>query len=626
MIVGKYAMNGKITTLDGSNFMSGIEERRNNFVSKAFSLHGGKYSYDKFVYVNASTKGIITCPIHGDFMQTPHRHLAGRGCPECGKKYAKEWRKNNYCRFLKTARDRFGEKYSYPLIQSEYCNSHSKITIKCNDCGNEFVKIANDHICSHNGGCKNCLKKSKNKYYSYRDVLNHKSNGITIKPFDGKKCKNDKCTAICPSHGEYQILISTVIDKRGKCKKCNCKDNSRTITVKKFKKIIEAKYPNIKCDYGQYVNTNKKITFRCKICGFEFKRSPSAMLHQKFLDPCPRCSLKLISKERTKTTDTFKKEVELIYGANAFDMTETVYNNYNAPVKIRCNRCGKTITIGANSLLQGRNCPCQRNFNTSKMENEMRDYLSENNITFYSNDRSVLSRHNELDIYMPDYKLAVEFDGLYWHNDNNKPARYHLNKTEECERQGINLVHIFEDEWNNKREIVLSMINEILGINCNAIPVSQAKVAEMDKVAAKDFMEANHLCGKTDNSINICLKYDGEAVSLMSFKMLNKFKSYYLLSRYCNKINIFAPCGEKAMFEYFTKKYRPQKVIVQIDRRWNNADMYKELGFKYYKTTKPDYYYVTGDRRENKRCVKCENGSLNKIYDCGKYYYIWYNK
>lgn len=55
------------------------------FIKRANNCHGNKYLYSKTEYKGALTKLKITCPIHGDFEQTPSNHLAGRGCPECGK-------------------------------------------------------------------------------------------------------------------------------------------------------------------------------------------------------------------------------------------------------------------------------------------------------------------------------------------------------------------------------------------------------------------------------------------------------------------------------------------------------------------------------------------------------------
>lgn len=132
------------------------------FIGRSNVVHKNKYSYDKTVYKNQRTKVIITCPIHGDFLQTPKNHMNGQGCPICGKDYARSYHKGKYSDFIKESEKRFGEKYSFPNIESEYVNSHSKITIRCNTCGNTFKKIACDHLTSSNGGCHHCyFTKSK---------------------------------------------------------------------------------------------------------------------------------------------------------------------------------------------------------------------------------------------------------------------------------------------------------------------------------------------------------------------------------------------------------------------------------------------------------------------------------
>lgn len=58
---------------------------KNEFLLKAREIHGWKYDYSKVDYINTETKVCIICPEHGEFWQSPHHHLNGNGCPECGK-------------------------------------------------------------------------------------------------------------------------------------------------------------------------------------------------------------------------------------------------------------------------------------------------------------------------------------------------------------------------------------------------------------------------------------------------------------------------------------------------------------------------------------------------------------
>lgn len=133
------------------------------FLRKCHAVHGDKYDYSKAVYVNQRTKVCIICPEHGEFWQLAKNHMKGQGCPVCGKEYAQNWQKNNPSSFLKTTKERFGDNYSFPFIDKEYENSHSKLTIECNKCHNRFVKIACDHLTSPFGGCRHCYASQSEK-------------------------------------------------------------------------------------------------------------------------------------------------------------------------------------------------------------------------------------------------------------------------------------------------------------------------------------------------------------------------------------------------------------------------------------------------------------------------------
>ena len=72
--------------------------------------------------------------------------------------------------------------------------------------------------------------------------------------------------------------------------------------------------------------------------------------------------------------------------------------------------------------------------------------------------RTILDNEYELDIYIPEFKLAFEFNGLWWHNELNRSPNYHLDKTNKCESKGIDIFHIFEDDWLLKKDLIKSMI------------------------------------------------------------------------------------------------------------------------------------------------------------------------
>ena len=619
------------------------KEHKEKFLAKAKETHNGKYTYSNFVYVNNTTKGYITCPIHGDFLQTPKNHMNGQGCPICGKEYAKNCRKNNFENFLTTAKERFKNNFSYPYIEEEYENSHSKITIRCNTCGNTFLKIACDHITSPNGGCNVCYKKSFEKYYSYEELLKYNIIGLNIKPFEGKKEYRDKCIVICPKHGEYEVIINSILKGKGKCKKCVGK---KATDIETFKKLFIQKYgKELDCNFDEYINMSTNITFICKKCGHKFKRLPYALLRNEYRDVCPECSLRKISEERTKSTEQFKLDVEKIYGKGVFDMTDTVYTKSSEYVTLKCNKCGRYFTKEANSLLQGNGCPYHY-LNASKSEDEIADFIKNKGFAIIRNDRSILDNKHELDIYIPDKQFAIEFDGVFWHNELNKPINYHLDKTEECKKKGIRLIHIFEDEWLDKSNIWKSMLNNLLGLNENRIFARKCKIKEVSMDESKNFLEENHLQGYCHSQIRYGLYYNNKLVSLMTFGKTRHFignsTHQFELLRFCNKLNTSVIGAASRLFKYFIKTVKPNNIVSYADKRWSNGNLYEKLRFHKYNESKPNYYYVIGNRRKNRfnfrksilvkkyNCPQdmsehefCKSKGWYRIYDCGCLCYEW---
>ena len=621
-----------------------IQERFEAFKEKAGKIHNYKYGYLHFIFVNTHTKGYITCPIHGDFLQTPKNHLRGQGCPICGKEYAQNWSKNNYIGFLKTVRDRFGDDtFEYPNIEEEYKNSHSKITIKCKKCGNVFTKIACDHITSEKGGCKICYKKSFEKYYTYENLLKLNVLNLNIKPFEGEKEYREKMVVICPIHGEYEIKIQSFLKGKGKCKKCSGK---KARIVDEFKKMFNAKYSDeLYCNFDEYINMNTPITFKCKKCGHIFKRMPTVILSWNYKLVCPSCSKKLQSQERTHSTEYFINKIKDIHGENAFDLTNVVYTGYDEPITMKCNKCGKYITRNAGYFISGHGCPYHFN-NRSKSELEIAEYIKSIGLNVIENDRTILNENKELDIYVPDKKIAIEFDGLYWHNELNKDKYYHLKKLKDCDNQGIRLIHIFEDEWLNKNNIWKSILNTLFNNTKNRIFARKCIIKEVNSSDSRKFLDENHLQGYCNSTFRYGLYYNNELVSLMTFGKTRHFignsSHEYELLRFCNKINTTVVGGASKLFKYFIKQHNPKNVVSYADRRWSNGNLYEKLGFNLYNISPPNYYYVIGNERKNRfnfrksmlikkyNCPKnmtehefCKSMKWYRIYDCGCLCYEW---
>lgn len=152
--------------------------------------------------------------------------------------------------------------------------------------------------------------------------------------------------------------------------------------------------------------------------------------------------------------------------------TATLIDDTGENVSIKCKHCNEIRTLKRDQLLSREaevlcdlcNPYPEKSGIASIEEQLLLKYVkSIYTGTVIKNDRTILSKHREIDIYLPEKKLAFEFDGLFWHSDRYKPTTYHIDKTNECESKNIQLIHIFEDEWHNKQEIVKSRISGLLG-------------------------------------------------------------------------------------------------------------------------------------------------------------------
>jgi hypothetical protein len=283
--------------------------------------------------------------------------------------------------------------------------------------------------------------------------------------------------------------------------------------------------------------------------------------------------------------------------------------------------------------------------NKSIIELELKSFLMSLNIKLVNNDKSILDNKQELDFYLPEYKLAIEFNGLYWHSELFKDKNYHLNKTNLCNNKGIQLLHVYEDEWIYKKEIIKSIIKSKLNIIENNIYGRNTVIKEIDKSTTSDFLMLNHVQGAVPSEISIGLYYNNDLVSIMCFdtarKGLGNAKNsdkFFNLSRFCNKINTHVIGGASKLLKYFIKTYNPHEIITYADLRFSQGNLYKQIGFNEVHVNKPSYYYIANNQKQRyhrfnfrkKRIIELgwydDNKTIDeiliehniyKIYNCG---------
>jgi len=253
------------------------------FIERAKNVHGNRYDYSKVIYNGADTKTIIICPIHGEFKQTPAKHLFGQNCPVCSGN-----KKISTNEFIERAKNVHGNKYDY--YKSKYVGAIKQTTIICPIHG-EFKQRCSDHL--KGKGCPQCVGKNKT-IETYIDEANE----VHKNKYDYSKTKltltRNKIIIICPIHGEFKQTANSHLRGNG-CPRCsgNKKRNTNEF-INEANEVHKNKY-----DYSKtkYINSTTKVTIICPHHG-EFQSIPT--LHLLHEVGCPSCSPKSKGEEIIK--------------------------------------------------------------------------------------------------------------------------------------------------------------------------------------------------------------------------------------------------------------------------------------------------------------------------------------
>ena len=241
----------------------------------------------------------------------------------------------------------------------------------------------------------------------------------------------------------------------------------------------------------------------------------------------------------------------------------------------------------------------------------------------------------EIDIYLPELNLGFEFNGLYWHSNKFKEKNYHSNKTNYFKDNGIRIIHIWEDDWTFKTDIVKSQISNLLKNNTKKIFARKCIIKEVDTKIARQFLDDHHIQSKVNSTIKLGLYFEDELVSIMTFDTFEGRKKMeeggYNLSRFCNKINTNVVGGASKLLKNFLNTYNPTRIVSYADKDWSIGSLYYILGFENIGDNDPDYKYIVENKRVHKSRYKksklktelteekaTEKLGILKIYDCGK--------
>lgn len=248
--------------------------------------------------------------------------------------------------------------------------------------------------------------------------------------------------------------------------------------------------------------------------------------------------------------------------------------------------------------------------------------------TIVKNDRTIL-KGRELDIYIPSKKLAIEFNGLYWHASNKKDDPfYHINKSIEAERVGVRLISIMSDEWELKKPIVQDILRKAVGVT-ESIDRSQCEVLEISFREGEAFLQNNMLDPILGSQKFFGIRFDNETMAVASF---SRTDNNWIMTNYCERKGFIIKEGVNLILKFFNKKYNKAKlpITTTCDRRYFKGVEFLEAGFVETTPTGPNFTITNNFKKritfkESKRLKEAdlEKKGFFKVYDCGKRRFVF---
>lgn len=601
-----------------------MNSKKESFIIKCVDKYGDQYDYTKFIYTNNKTKSIIICRIHGDFLKRPDLHINGQGCPKCSKEslYNKDI-------FISKSSIKHNNRYNYSLVN--YLGSFIPVEIICNKHGS-FKQLPSNHL--QGNGCPKCSTESSmldnsefinrsnmihNNYYNYNKT---RYNGV---------CNN--VTITCLKHGDFIQKASNHLSGKG-CVKCS---NTYSPTLQEF--ILNSKLVHgDKYDYSQviYINNKSKVKIICDEHGL-FLQSPNRHLSG---NGCPKCSYINLSNLFKSTREDYIQKAVIKHN-NLYKYDSLIYKGSSEKGIITCDKHGD-FSQNLNNHLNGAGCPMCKSWQ-SKGEIELSDFIKSLGIDVVNNSRKIIG--DELDIFIPEYNIAIEYDGEYWHSTANRGAKNGYLKYLKCLDNNISLFTFRDSEWKSKKEIIKSVLVNKFGKSKTNLYARKCEIKLVDKFSKSKFLVDNHLQGKCGSSIDLGLYYENILVSIMTFGKRRKNMGSsskddeYELIRFCTKLNISVIGGASKLLKHFIKNYKPNIIVTFANNRWSDGGLYEKIGFNFSHNSKPSYKYLVNnvlkDRFNYRKDVLVKEGfdesktefeimderGFPRLYDCGNKVY-----
>ena len=502
---------------------------------------------------------------------------------------------------------------------------------KCSECGKEFYSRGIAFYCSgpHYRKCEACGKQF---------VWDHKN---------PRRCCSKECSAVLKKRTcreRYGVdNVSQIDEVRKKISEANSSEAVRTkreaTCLAKYGVKNVAKNAEIRKKLVEVMKSSEYLEKRAQTCieryGYSspmqsdtVKQKRQQYCIDKYGQPHPPRPPEII---QYKMTDSSKLQNYLSFKE---DPGAYIKSKFDVPVGISTLVADLGVTdTPIYDVLAKNKCSDLLEHTYSRMEDEVIEFLRslDSNIEIKRCDRTIISPY-EIDIWLPEYRLGIECNPASTHNSSKKcpwgsdakSPSYHRMKSVMALENDAMIFHIFGYEWNSKKEIIQSMLQNLIKHNSEKVYARSTYVSILDYRECKEFLDANHRQGNCSSSyrLGLRMKTTDDLIAVMTFgKMRGTMGSTsstehsWELSRFCSKLGCNVVGGASKLLRYFEKHEEPKEIISFSDVSHTTGSLYEVLGFTPVGEVPPSYTWVDIYDKVYYNRVSCQKSNLRNLFE-----------
>ncbi|MDE2425692.1 MAG: hypothetical protein KGO96_07280 [Elusimicrobia bacterium] len=294
-----------------------------------------------------------------------------------------------------------------------------------------------------------------------------------------------------------------------------------------------------------------------------------------------------------------KEDAIKLAESRGFEFKSDVFKNVDTKYPWNCGK-HPDWEASYDKIRQGEGCPyCSHNI--SKGQLEVAEYIVSliPNENVLISDRSIIPP-KELDIYIPSLKFAIEYNGLVWHSSRFKKPfdmQEHRKKFLACREKGIKLFSFYEDEWENKKDLIKAMIRYRLGkFNGTRLYARNLELRKLTKnIEFESFFNRNHIDGHAKAKYAYGLFYENKLVLCCSVR--KNFNGETEIARLAGDMDYSIVGGASKLIKKIKSEIGNESLITFSNNRIGLGETYKKMGFELVQENSASYWYTDGKVR-----------------------------